>query len=50
MPTAKSWYMWRKNPEDRGKFMPYIGGLAAYRHTCNEVLAENLRGFTLQKI
>jgi cyclohexanone monooxygenase len=49
MPTAKSWYMWRKNPEDRGKFMPYIGGLAAYRHTCNEVLAENLRGFTLQK-
>jgi cyclohexanone monooxygenase len=50
MPTAKSWYMWRKNPEDRGKFMPYIGGLAAYRHTCNDVLAENLRGFTLQKI
>jgi cyclohexanone monooxygenase len=49
MPTAKSWYMWRKHPNDKGKFMPYIGGLPAYRQTCNEVLSESLRGFTLQK-
>jgi hypothetical protein len=34
MPTVKSSYMSRRNPEDRGKFMPYIGGLAAYRRTC----------------
>jgi cyclohexanone monooxygenase len=46
-PTANSWYMGANVPGKPRVFMPYIGGLPRYTKTCNDVAADDYRGFTL---
>ena len=46
-PLANSWYMGVNVPGKPQVFMPYIGGVGAYRNTCDEVVAEGYRGFDL---
>ena len=46
-PLANSWYMGVNIPGKPQVFMPYIGGVGAYRDTCNEIAAEGYRGFAL---
>ena len=46
-PLANSWYMGVNIPGKPQVFMPYIGGVGAYRDTCDEIAAEGYRGFTL---
>jgi cyclohexanone monooxygenase len=44
-PRANSWYMGANVPGKPRIFMPYIGGVGAYRQTCDEVAARNYDGF-----
>lgn len=45
-PSADSWYFGRTR--DGGKvFMPYVGGVGAYRAKCDEIAAAGYEGFTL---
>ena len=30
-------------------FMPYIGGVGVYREICEEIVADNYRGFKFEK-
>jgi cyclohexanone monooxygenase len=46
-PLANSWYMGVNIPGKPQVFMPYIGGVGAYRDTCDEIAAEGYRGFAL---
>jgi cation diffusion facilitator CzcD-associated flavoprotein CzcO len=46
-PHANSWYMGANVPGKPRVFMPYIGGLPRYSEICDEVAADNYRGFTL---
>ncbi len=46
-PLANSWYMGVNVPGKPQVFMPYIGGVGAYRDTCDQVAAEGYRGFAL---
>ncbi|WP_424814170.1 flavin-containing monooxygenase [Roseococcus sp. YIM B11640] len=46
-PQANSWYMGVNVPGKPQVFMPYIGGVGAYRQICDEVAAEGYRGFAL---
>jgi cyclohexanone monooxygenase len=46
-PRANSWYMGANVPGKPRVFMPYIGGLPRYSEICDEVAADNYRGFTL---
>jgi cyclohexanone monooxygenase len=46
-PLANSWYMGVNIPGKPQVFMPYIGGVGAYRDTCDEIAAEGYRGFEL---
>jgi cation diffusion facilitator CzcD-associated flavoprotein CzcO len=46
-PSAASWYMGANIPGKPRVFMPYIGGVGAYRHTCDEIAADGYRGFRL---
>ncbi|MGQ0804510.1 MAG: flavin-containing monooxygenase, partial [Actinomycetota bacterium] len=46
-PVANSWYMGANVPGKPRVFMPYIGGLPLYTETCNDVAANDYRGFTL---
>ena len=46
-PLAKSWYMGANVPGKPRIFMPYIGGVGAYRQKCDEVAAAGYTGFTL---
>jgi cyclohexanone monooxygenase len=46
-PLANSWYMGVNIPGKPQVFMPYIGGVGAYRDTCDEVAAGGYRGFAL---
>jgi cyclohexanone monooxygenase len=47
-PLANSWYMGVNIPGKPQVFMPYIGGVGAYRDTCDKVAAERYRGFALR--
>jgi cyclohexanone monooxygenase len=47
-PRASSWYMGANVPGKPRVFMPYIGGVGAYRQKCDEVAARQYEGFTLQ--
>ena len=49
-PQANSWYMGANIPGKPRIFLPYIGGVGAYRATCDEVAAEGYRGFTLSAV
>jgi cyclohexanone monooxygenase len=46
-PRAASWYMGANVPGKPRVFMPYIGGVGAYRQTCDAVAAGGYEGFTL---
>jgi cyclohexanone monooxygenase len=46
-PLANSWYVGANVPGKPRVFMPYIGGVGAYRRTCDEVAANGYAGFAL---
>ena len=46
-PHANSWYMGANVPGKPRVFMPYIGGFPHYTEVCNDVAANDYRGFTL---
>ena len=46
-PRANSWYVGANVPGKPRVFMPYGGGVAAYRRKCDEVAAEGYAGFVL---
>jgi cation diffusion facilitator CzcD-associated flavoprotein CzcO/acetyl esterase/lipase len=46
-PTANSWYMGANVPGKPRVFLPYVGGVDAYRAACDEVAAKDYLGFTL---
>jgi cyclohexanone monooxygenase len=46
-PQANSWYMGANIPGKPRVFLPYIGGIPAYRTICNEVAAKGYEGFAL---
>jgi cyclohexanone monooxygenase len=47
MPKANSWYMGANVPGKPQVFMPYVGGLIAFREVCDDVARNDYRGFTL---
>jgi len=49
-PQANSWYMGANIPGKPQIFMPYIGGVALYRQTCNDVAAKGYEGFTMTAV
>src|SRR3984885_10749570 len=46
-PQANSWYLGANIPGKPRIFMPYIGGVGAYRQICDEVAAKGYRGFAM---
>jgi cyclohexanone monooxygenase len=46
-PQANSWYMGANIPGKPRIFMPYIGGVGAYRKICDEVAANGYEGFAM---
>ncbi len=44
-PQANSWYMGANVPGKPRVFMPYPGGVGLYRQACDEIAADNYRGF-----
>jgi cyclohexanone monooxygenase len=46
-PLAASWYMGANIPGKPRVFLPYIGGVGTYRSICDEIAADNYRGFAL---
>ena len=47
-PKANSWYMGANVPGKPRIFLPYVGGVGAYRQICDEVAADGYRGFALR--
>lgn len=47
LPTANSWYMGANVPGKPSVFLPYPGGVGAYREVCDEVVANGYFGFAL---
>ena len=48
-PQANSWYMGANIPGKPRVFLPYIGGIPAYRAICNEVAANGYQGCSLTR-
>ncbi|SEG97058.1 cyclohexanone monooxygenase [Nonomuraea solani] len=46
-PRADSWYLGANVPGKPRVFMPYVGGVGAYRMKCDEVTANGYEGFVL---
>ena len=46
-PLANSWYVGANIPGKPRVFMPYVGGVTAYKQKCDEVAANGYEGFTL---
>jgi cation diffusion facilitator CzcD-associated flavoprotein CzcO/acetyl esterase/lipase len=46
-PRASSWYLGANIPGKPRVFMPYLGGVGAYRVRCEEVAANGYEGFAL---
>jgi cyclohexanone monooxygenase len=46
-PLANSWYMGANIPGKPRIFMPYVGGVPAYKKKCDEVAANGYQGFRL---
>ncbi|MFM9941791.1 MAG: flavin-containing monooxygenase [Hyphomicrobiaceae bacterium] len=46
-PLANSWYMGSNIPGKPRVFMPYVGGVTAYKKKCDEVVANGYTGFAL---
>jgi cation diffusion facilitator CzcD-associated flavoprotein CzcO len=49
-PLANSWYLGANIPGKPRVFMPYVGGVGAYRRVCDEVAAQDYKGFTLTTV
>jgi len=47
-PQANSWYLGANVPGKPRVFMPYIGGVGAYREKCEQVAANGYEGFVLR--
>ena len=47
-PRANSWYVGANIPGKPRVFMPYVAGLDKYRKICDEVAANDYRGFSLK--
>ena len=48
-PLADSWYTGANVPGKTRVFMPYVGGIPAYRKICDDVATDGYRGFVLTK-
>ena len=48
MPQANSWYMGANVPGKPRQFMPYAGGLGAYREYCDMIVQQGYEGFELR--
>ncbi|MFI6737551.1 flavin-containing monooxygenase [Nonomuraea sp. NPDC050451] len=46
-PRADSWYLGANIPGKPRVFMPYVGGVGAYRQKCDQVTADGYAGFVL---
>ena len=46
-PLANSWYVGANIPGKPRVFMPYVGGMTAYKKKCDEVAAKGYEGFVL---
>jgi cyclohexanone monooxygenase len=46
-PLANSWYTGANIPGKPRVFMPYVGGVTAYKKKCDEVAAKGYEGFVL---
>ena len=46
-PSCNSWYLGANVPGKVRQFMPYIGGVAAYRERCHAAVAAGYEGFVL---
>jgi cyclohexanone monooxygenase len=46
-PLARSWYTGANIPGKPRIFMPYVGGVGAYRQTCDDIAANAYEGFHL---
>jgi cyclohexanone monooxygenase len=46
-PLANSWYVGANIPGKPRVFMPYVGGVGAYRRVCDVVAARDYEGFSL---
>ncbi len=46
-PQANSWYMGANIPGKPRVFLPYIGGVGAYRKKCEDIVAQGYTGFNL---
>jgi cyclohexanone monooxygenase len=46
-PLANSWYVGANIPGKPRVFMPYVGGVAAYKKKCDEIAARGYEGFSL---
>jgi cyclohexanone monooxygenase len=44
-PLANSWYMGANVPGKPRVFLPYLGGVGPYREICDNVAAEDYKGF-----
>jgi cation diffusion facilitator CzcD-associated flavoprotein CzcO len=47
-PVGATWYLGPEVEGKRRRFMPYAGGLRAYRATCEQVAADGYEGFALK--
>lgn len=47
-PEARSWYVGANIPGKPRVFMPYVGGVGAYREKCDAVAANGYEGFSLR--
>jgi cyclohexanone monooxygenase len=48
-PLANSWYLGANIPGKPRIFMPYVGGVGAYRQKCAEIAANGYEGFVLTR-
>jgi cyclohexanone monooxygenase len=48
-PLANSWYMGANIPGKPRVFMPYVGGVHAYKRKCDEIAASGYPGFTMTR-
>jgi len=46
-PSCNSWYLGANIPGKPRIFMPYVGGVGAYREKCDEIASNNYEGFSL---
>ncbi|MFT5507948.1 MAG: cyclohexanone monooxygenase [Hyphomicrobiaceae bacterium] len=47
-PLANSWYVGANIPGKPRVFMPYVGGVTAYKAKCDEVVANGYEGFVIE--